>query len=341
MRRFALSFLLLAAGASAHASAAERVRAPVPWKAGETVVYESEVFTRELFEGAPSVSRTTDRTEVRVEAQGRDGYALSWATRDSRIEAVDGDRTMADLIAPFLDQLDELEVVVEVDRDGRYRRVRDLDGLATRLRRLLVPYFAAGFERTIANADPKQSKFDRDAALAYAREHLAQNIEQLVTLESVEAIASEQTRTFGAFAGLSMTPDRRYRDDAPLISPEQGIVLPAKREYVLSLDRDDPNLARIRWTHELDADGDARALWRLAEEFGEAETDAPRTGRPKGLSLREEGVLVFRRDTGAIHMLQVVTTSRYGREHDTRSRHRMRLHGTDRTWAQEEGAAAR
>jgi len=43
-------------------------------------------------------------------------------------------------------------------------------------------------------------------------------------------------------------------------------------------------------------------------------------GAPQDLSLREEGVLVFRRDTGPIELVETVNTSRYGRLHDRHER---------------------
>jgi hypothetical protein len=336
LHRLAFPFVLVAALATA--SAAERVRAPVPWKDGETIAYDTEALTRDLFEGEYGLSRTTDRTEIRAEAAGRDGFVLTWTTRDSRIEAVEGDRTLADLIAPHIESLDGIVVKTEVDRDGRYRRVRDLETVAANLREALKPYFLAGAERMIAKSDPKQSKLDREAALAQVRDNLAQHIDELVSLDSIEAIASDQTRTFGAFAGLTLTPGRTYRDTAPLRSPEEGLQLPAKREYVLTLDRDDPNLARIRWMHVLDGEGDAGVLWRFAVELIGGDEVVPQEGRPKDLALREEGLMVFRRDTGAIELLETVTTSHYGALHDKRARLRMRLIGGSRTWAQEDAA---
>ncbi len=343
LRSLVASFALLGAlGLASSAAAAGRVHAPVPWKAGDTVVYETEAMHRERVDGASTVRRVTDRTEVRVDAADRDGYALTWTTYDSRVEAIEGDRTMTDLIAPLLDTFDGYGIHLELDRDGRYRRVRDLEAVATKLRTAMLPIFSANLERMFATTDEKHAKYDRDVALTIARQELQQHMDKLISLDSVDAVASAQIRTFSAFAGSSLKPGRRYRDAEPLRSPQEGTPLPATREYVLTLDRDDPNLARIRWTHTLDANGDPKALWTLAEEFGDtAEEDTPRKGRPQDLSMREEGLLVFRRDSGAIEMMETIVTTRYGTLRDEHERSRMRLQGSARTWAQEEAARDR
>lgn len=343
LRSVVASFALLGAlGLATAAVAAERVLTPVPWKAGETVIYETESLHRERVDGAPVARRATDRTEIRVDAAGRDGYALSWATYDSRVEAIEGDRTTTDLIAPLLDTFDGYAIHLELDRDGRYRRVRNLDALAAKLRTAMLPIFSANLDRMFATTDAKHSKYDQDVALTIARQELEQHMDELISLDSVETMASAQIRSFSAFAGKSLTPGRRYRDAEPLRSPQEGAPLPATREYVLTLDRDDPNLARIRWTHTLDANGDPKALWALVEELGDtAEDDAPRKGKPQDLSLREEGLMVFRRDTGAIEMVETIVTTRYGKLRDEQERSRMRLQGSARTWAQEDAARDR
>lgn len=320
------------------ASAAERVRVPMPWTAGQTVVYDDEALQHDAAgEGGPETRRITDRTRIRVEAAGRDAVVQTWVTLDTRVEAVDGDRTMADLLAPVLASLDEVPVAIELDGAGRYRRVRDLDALADRVRAAMLPAFLANLERGFGD-DGKIRKLDRDVALAAARSDLEANMDRIVSRDSVEAGAAMQARLLGAFAGKTLVAGRSYRDREPILSPIEGHPLPGLREYTLEIDRDDPGLARIRWTHRLDADGDPAALWSLAQELG-AETRGD--GRPQDLVLSETGTLVFRRDTGLVELLEVEGRSKYGAAHDERERHRMRLLGTDRTWAQEEAARRR
>ena len=316
--------------------AAEHVRMPVPWRTGMTLVYDTESIHREKNAEGSGSRRVTDRTEVRVDEAGRKGHVLVWTTRDSRVEAIDGDRSTTDLMAPMLEKLDGLPVAVELDRDGRYRRVRNLEEVADRVRTAIRPLLEANLEKTLGQGGSKVAKYDRGVALAEARERLDGAMAQIITLDGVEHVSSSQMKTFSAFVGMSLEVGKRYRDATPIESPMEGKPLPGQREYVVEIDREDANLARIRWTHALDTTGDAAAQWRLVEELtGEAPTGA---GAPKDLSLREEGVLVFRRDTGTIERAETVNTSRYGRQHDEHERHRMRLRGSARTWAQEEAA---
>jgi len=320
------------------ASAAERVRVPSPWIAGQSVAYDDEALQRDAVGvDGPSTRRITDRTEIRVESAGRDGIVLAWTTHDSRVEAVDGDRVMADLLAPVLASLDEVPVVIELDGDGRYRRVRDLDALAGRVRAAMLPAFLANLERTLGSG-AKIDKLGRDDALEAARRDLQANMDTIVSRDSVEAGAAMQQRLLSAFVGKTLVAGRRYTDREPIRSPIEGRPLPGLREYTLEIDRDDPALARIRWTHRLDAGAAPAALWSLAKELG---ADALGDGRPADLALEETGTLLFRRDTGVVELLQTDERSKYGAAHDETGRHRMRRVGAARTWAQEEAARQR
>lgn len=336
----ALSTLLLAA--SANATAAERVRVAVPWTTGQSVAYDDEATHRENGEDdGASLRRITDETRIRVDAAGRDGYALTWTTHDSRVEAIDGDRSLSDLLAPVLDALDDLPVTIELDGDGRYRRVRDLDALTDRVRKVMLPAFLANLDRSLgvdAGGNGKVDKGERDGMLAAARRDLESNMENIVSRDSVEAGTVSQMRLLSAFVGKTLVAGKAYRDAEPILSPVEGRPLPGVREYTLEIDRDDPGLARLRWTHRFDATANAKTQWALAQELGaRAVTD----GLPQDMVLTQTGTLVFRRDTGLVELLEVEDRSKLGRVHDEEQRHRMRLRGIGRTWAQEEAARRR
>ena len=145
-------------------------------------------------------------------------------------------------------------------------------------------------------------------------------------------------RRLSPFVGRTLVAGRRYRDREPILSPIEGRPLPGLREYTLEIDREDPSLARIRWTHRLDSDGEPAKLWALAMELG---AEALGEGRPRDLVLEETGTLLFRRETGLVELVETTDRSKYGAVHDEEGRHRMRRVGTDRTWAQEEVARRR
>lgn len=338
IRAVALLSTLLLAAAPAFADDSGQVRWPVGWKTGEVTTYNTESIVREKGERGSSTRRTIDRTEIRTNEANDKGYVLTWVTRDSRIEAVEGDRRMVDAIAPILDKLDGVEIVVELDSDGRYRRVRNLQSLIAKVRATMLPVFAANLPGMFDD-DPKISKADRSALLKIAQDNLQASIKDIITPGSVETMSSEQAKTMTAFVGMPLEVGKRYRDTVPMDSPNEGRPLQANREYVLSLVDDDPNLARIRWTHTLDTAGNAQSLWALVDELTSgAERTSVRKARPSDLALRKEGVVVFHRDTGAVEMLETTETSRYGTAHDEHERYRMRRSGSARTWAQEDAA---
>lgn len=335
--RLATLSLLLAtvALAAAAASAAETVHWPAPWKAGETWAYDTESLTREIEDGKPRITRTTDRTEIRVDEAGKQGYTLTWTGRDSRIEAIEGDRSSADTIAPILDQFDGYGVVVELDAKGRYRRVRNLDETTTKVRTIMQPLAGLG-EGVVDNTDPKLAKPGQAAILEIARLDFKAMLESFFNHERVEAMTTGDIKTMTRFSEERFVVGKTYRDTAPLASPMRGRPLPANREYVLDLDRDDPSLARLRWTHTLDTRGDAAALRELASELA----GAGAANLPADLALREEGMLLFRLETGVVELMQTNTDSHYADKHDEHRRSRMRLVNASRTWAQEDAAQA-
>lgn len=335
-----LPVLLLAALAPLAASASQRVTVPTPWRAGETLVYETESVFREGTGRERSARRVSDRSELRTETVGRNGTLLTWTSRDSRVETIEGDRVIADMIAAMSDAYDGYPAGMELDREGRYRGLHDIAAVTAKLREVMTPAFEQNLDRLIGPINPKASKYDREDALAQMRLRVQEVLAQTLAPASVEAMMSSQIRPLTAFAGKTLTAGRTYRDREPLRAESDGSAVPARREYTLSIDREDPNLARIRWTHTLDPEGDTEALWALADSFdgGGGGDRGARRERPRDLQMREEGSLLFRRDTGVVVLLEVVAASRYGDRHDEHKRMRMRLHGTARTWAQEEAA---
>jgi hypothetical protein len=335
-----LSALLLAA-MPALANAAE-VRWPIAWKAGDLRSYQTESIERSIEEGQPRTMRITDLTEIRVDEADAKGYVQTWTTRDSRIETVEGDRAAVDMLAPILDQFDGFGVVVEFGVDGQYRRMRNLDETSARIRTAMQPITNINVGKMLDSDDAKLAKTELQTLEAMMQMRLAELFERFFSREVVETMTTAHIRTFTGFIGGTFATGKRYRDTEPMRSPHSGKPLPAKREYTLTIDKRDPGLARLRWTHTLDTEGDVDALWLLASELAnETIEDIRGEGRPQDLMLREEGTVLFRRDTGVIELLQTDIVSRYGTEHDDVERNRMRLMGAERTWADEDATAKR
>ncbi len=325
-----LAALLLAA---LPALAQERIRWPVTWQAGQTLTYESESLERELDDGGIRVSRSTDVSEVRIVEAGPGGILQHWTTRDSRIETVEGDRATTDAVAPLLDQFEGFVVQIELGPDGRYRKLRNLDETAAKIRQVMLPIGGTSLEEISARIDPDMTPADREIILTIARRNMEAMMAKFFTDEMVEAMTTGGVKGITQFSGGDYEAGKRYRDAEPIESPLLGRKLPARREFTFSVDKDDPTLARVEWTHTLDTSGDPAPLWGLVSELtsGGLET-AHGEGRPKDLALREEGMMLFRRDTGVVEALESTVTSRYGKEHDEHDRNRMRLRGSAHAW---------
>jgi hypothetical protein len=338
-----LSALLLAAAPLL--TNAAQIRWPLAWKAGDAWTYETESLDRSIENGQAKAMRTTDRTEIRVDRADANGYVQTWTTRDSRVETIEGDRSASDMLAPILDQFDGYGIVVEFDADGGYRKMRNLEETTAKIRTAMQPVTEMSANSVLNSEEAKLAKVaeaDRAAIAAEVKMRLAALFESFFTGDVVETMTTAHIRTFTGFVGDSFATGKRYRDSEPMRSPHSGKPLPAKREYTLTIDKRDSGLARLRWTHTLDPNGDVDALWLLASELADDEIENIRgEGRPQDLIFREEGTVLFRRDTGVIELLQTDIVSRYGTEHDETERNRMRLTGAGRTWAEEEAAAKR
>lgn len=329
-----LAALLLATlPAALPALAQERIRWPVAWQAGQTLTYESESLERELDEGEIRVSRSTDVSEVRIVEAGADGILQHWTTRDSRIETVEGDRATTDAVAPLLDQFEGFVVQIELGPDGRYRKLRNLDETAAKIRQVMLPIGGASLEEISARIDPDMAPAEREMILAIARRNMESMMAKFFTDEMVEAMTTGGVKGITQFAGGEYQAGKRYRDAEPIESPLLGRKLPARREFTFTVDKNDPALARVEWTHTLDTSGDPAPLWGLVSELTTGGLETARgEGRPKDLALREEGMMLFRRDTGVVEALESTITSRYGKEHDEHDRNRMRLRGSAHVW---------
>jgi len=338
---FAALLLLTSSTTTFCALAADSVRLPAAWRAGETLVYDSEMLQQEKDSGGTIARRITDRTEVEVEAAEGDGMIATSTTFDSRVEAVEGDRTITDMLAPMFESFDAYPVRMDLDRNGHFRGIRDMDAVTKRVREGLLPVYLAAIDRMAAAQSGKLSKFDLETIVAAARDNVEASLAESVTPASVEVMVGGTMRTISSFSGRTFEVARTYRDREPMLAELDGRTLPAQREFTLSLDRKDPNLVRVRWVHTLDTEGDAEALWALVDQWTDRGSPKANRGRPRDLSLREEGMLLIRRDTGAIEMAEIVTTSRYGELHDEREVTRLRLRGASRSWAEEDAARAR
>lgn len=316
--------------------AQDRIRWPVTWTVGQTFTYDAESLERERDDEGTRVSRSTDVTELRVAEAGAGGYLQHWITRDSRIETIEGDRSTTDAVAPLLDQFEGFVVQIELGPDGRYRRLRNLDETTAKVRQVMLPLTGTTIEQISAGMDPAMPAAEREMIIAMTRKNMQAMMEKFFTDDMVEAMTSGSAKGVTWFAGGEYEAGKRYRDAEPIESPLLGRKLPAQREFTFTVDKDDPALARVEWTHTLDTSGDVAPLWSLVSELTSGGLDtAQGEGRPEDLALREQGMMLFRRNTGVVELLETTITSRYGQEHDEHDRNRLRLRGSARAWPRE------
>jgi hypothetical protein len=329
-------------GSLVSASAAvEPVTWPPPWQPGQTWRYDNELSERETKDGATQVRRITDITEIAIERGSDGGVVQVWTSRQPRVEAIEGDRAESDMLAAMLGAFEDVPAEAEFDAAGRYRRLRNIETLTAKIREAMKPAAAAMAESMAAEYGQNLDEDQRAALIAGMGEEMQKSFDTLITPGTVEAITGSEIAKFGGFVGATLRPGKRYRDRAPLRTPIRGRALPANREYWIEIDREDPAYARVNWTHALDSRGDSDALWALVADLTAVDPkDIEARGRPRELSMREQGFVLFRRDTGAIELFQNVETARYADEQASERRTRMRREGAMRTWTEEDASGA-
>ena len=316
-------------------AAADAIRWPVAWRAGDHWTYDTESLTRETDEKGTRVTRNTDITDVRVLEAGAQGSAQSWTSRDSYIEAIEGDRSGTDAIAPALAAFDGFAVIFELDGDGHFSKVRNLAETGDKVRQVMLPLTGIDLDAMATSIDPKLTQAQRAAVMAETRNRLDAMMRTIFDDPTVTAMTAGNLKTMTRFAGTDFVPGHHVRGAATIDTPLRGRPLAATRDVVATVDKRDPNLVRVRWTLTLDPAGDADALWDLQAELtrGGLRDSLHPQGRPVGLSLREDGALLFRRDTGVVEMVENTVVSDAGPEHHAEHRYRLRLRDSTRAWA--------
>lgn len=317
--------LALAAAFALPAAASDTLSWPSPWAPGQSWTYRTEVVDTETKPGGVDEHRTTGTTTLRIERteDPRDGNGLLqvWSSRDSRVEAVRGDRSIADIAAAVIDEFDKVVVELRLDRRGRADGVRNLAQIRPQVRKAMERVLDDMVDAAIAAESPELGDAERDMVRAMVRPMMAAQMDTLIDETSVHAMLSADLEDFNAFTGSGHRIGLEARAADPLYMPISGQPLAAVRVYSANTDPAQPGRARIAWTTALDTDATAdAALWTLAAEIASEPALVGSSGRPIGLEFVEEGQIEWRPADGAILRMQIERRQRYGRDHQSTSR---------------------
>lgn len=317
--------LVLAAALALPAAAADTLPWPSPWAPGQTWQYRTELVEIDSTEGRIDEQRITGSSTLRIVADSspRDGDGLLqvWASNGSRVEAVRGDRSIADAMAAVVDDLDKLPVELRLDRDGRADGVRNLAEIRPAVRTAMDSVLDQMVDAMIAAESPDLEDQEHDMVRAMVRPMLAAQMDALIDETSVSAMLGADLEDFNAFTGVAHRADAEARAADPLYMPISGQPLAATRVYRAQRDPARLGQASITWTTALDAEAVAdAALWKLAAEIAGEPALEGSSGRPIGLDFTETGRIDWRPADGAVLRMEIERRLRYGRDQQSTTR---------------------
>lgn len=337
--RRTLAAALLCALPIAHAFAAEESAVPtvkwvLPWKEGTTLEYASEdLTTKDL--GERERTRTTSTATVRIDQVLDKGFVQTWAWRDYHYAVEEGDKAKQAQVRDYIAALQDLVLEVELDAEGSYAGLRNLDRITPRVREATRPMLVAGTEeRLAAIADEGKREQARKDTLAQVEAAL----DRFLAPGVLEVLLARNIQWYNGLSGIDIEPDQDYEAKVELPSPVGGPAIPVTIVFSLSVSEEDPDDMYVVFEQKIDRENAGPAISAIVEGlFGlrlPTGPDAPE------MSVVDDGMFVVHRPTGVPEMFESTRTVRMG-DRSKVERHRLRLLNGDHEhfWKDEAEAA--
>ncbi|MGH8077307.1 MAG: hypothetical protein ACREPE_08295, partial [Lysobacter sp.] len=192
------------------ASAGETIKWPNPWEAGRTLVYETENIDSDTQADKRKKMRTSDTTEIRITEASGDGFVQRWVSMDSRLEVLAGDKAEGEMMFTAVKSFEGFPLMVELDKEATYRRIRNLDAVVERLRTAMRPVFVAGVEAGIKPLGDTADADKKKQVLAAAMEKVEGVLDKMTAAPVVEAMLGRVIQTYNSFVGVELEDGERY-----------------------------------------------------------------------------------------------------------------------------------
>lgn len=320
---------------------AETIRWPIPWKVGQVLTYETENLEAEQSAKKRERTRSTDTTTITIVEASTEGYVQKWVSTNSKYEALEGDPEAVKLMEQLNASLSDLSILVELDKEASYKRIRNIDEISTRMRGSLRPMLLAEVEKGVSKTIKDEAEVK--AAMEKSRAQLDSMLAGLTSPAFIEAAMGQVLQNYNGFVGIELEDGASYSLETELDNPLGGKKFPATIEFGLYASEDDPDDVFVEWTSKIDPRRGAQAAWDMVEKmYGSVIPKEQRKDLPKEISIVDEGFLVFNRNSGVIEMYENERKVDMADTHKS-DRDRMRLVGGEHEheWKQEavEGAA--
>ncbi len=366
-----LMFIAVIAGAAllpASVGATDALHWPMPWKAGDVWIYETENINEEQQGSQHQKLRITDTSEMRIAQSSAQDIVQTWTSTATKVETLAGDPKQTEDTTLLYDAMTALPIEVALDSGGHYLRVRNIDTVSERLRdatrKILRKGSLAAIEqkvwRSMTEAQRKQAMIEIDANI--------KPVLELITNPTVtERFMAQSFTNFNRFVGVDLQDGGRYRGEGRLDVPElatsdlnaihgkdhdvngHGVngddfngYLPSVIEFGMTVSKDDPEDVFLIWNEKINPGKGRDAAWKASEKTGgRHKPESERIGLPSDLSIIEEGAILFHRPTGAIEMFESTRTTIIGGQvkHE-RARMRLTNGGHQHQWRDTPSAAS-
>jgi hypothetical protein len=306
------------AEAAAEAAVAPTVKWVLPWKAGTMLEYASEdLTTKDL--GGRERTRSTSTATVRISEVSDEGFVQAWSWRDNNYVVEEGDKAEEAAVREFSAALQDIVLEVQLDADGTYQGLRNLDRITPRLREATLPMISAGMDEKLA-AISDEAK--REEARKAGQAQVEAILDRMLAPAVVEVMLARNIQWYNALAGIDIEPDQDYEAKLELPSPVGGPAIPVTIVFSLSVSRDDPDDMYVVFEQKIDRGNAGVALSAIVESlFG---TKLPAGEDAPEMSIVDDGMFVVHRPTGVPEMFESTRTVKYG-ERSKVERYRLRL----------------
>lgn len=311
---------VLPAFAADEAAAAPTIKWVNPWKAGTTLTYAAEDIEIEIKAGNRQHDRTTSNETVRITQATADGFQQTWTSTDPRYDVIEGDKSLEPAMRDMAAKLEDLAVVIALDKDGNYAKMENVAEVASRLREATRPIVALSFEQQIAKQDGKVDEEARKKAAALMEGVL----DRMTQPAMVEAMVGRDIQSYNGFVGIDIEPDQAYELQTELPNPMGGPSFPAKLTFSLSVSEEDPDDLFVAFEQTIDPEKGAKAAQAVAESLIGEEHKDKLEGAIKAIDIKDEGLFVVHRPTGVVEMFESTRTTKIA-DQEKIERRRMRL----------------
>ena len=321
----ALSLALFIGSGFSAEPAVPKIDLPLPWKQGEVLRYESERVSTETGPGKREKSISTSKVAIKTLEAGPGGFVQHWSWSESKEQVLEGDTSMAAAMAEATAELEKIPVVVEMNAEGNYSRVRNLAEIGPRLVTVMRPMLVKTVEKEVQKHSASVGTAERKQAEEKAMAGVDAFLQRFTEPKVLENLLTKEIQNVLAFTGAELENDQAYELETELANPTGGASFPAKLSFGLYVDKEDEQDIWLEWTLKIDPVKGATAVLDTAERlYGRKLSEADRKDLPNQVSIVDKGFMLFERSTGVPELYQNERTTKFG-ETANYERNRMRL----------------